>query len=97
MVAAAEATLVATNDADTKVEARESIKPFPIRRVRVRPAVPIPLIPATEATASTQAAVAASASPLAEPSESAQGSGPLSRFISRDEVGGGDAAFHRGQ
>jgi hypothetical protein len=38
-VAAVEATPVAPTDADTKVEAKESIKPFPIRRVRVRPAV----------------------------------------------------------
>jgi hypothetical protein len=75
-VAAAEATPVATNDADTKAEARESIKPFPIRRVRVRPPAHIPPIPATEATAPTQAAVVASASPLVEPSEGAQGSGP---------------------
>src|SRR5258705_12198284 len=37
LVAAAEATPVAPNDADTKAEARQSIKPFPIRRVRVRP------------------------------------------------------------
>jgi hypothetical protein len=75
-VAAAEATPAATNDADTKAEARESIKPFPIRRVRVRRAAPIPSIPATDATASTQAAVVASPSPLAEPSESVQGSRP---------------------
>jgi hypothetical protein len=75
LVAAAEATPAATNDADTKVEARESIKPFPIRRVRVRPAAHIPPIPATDATAPTQAGVVASASPLLEPSESAQGSG----------------------
>ena len=76
MVAAAEATPAATNDADTKAEARESIKPFPIRRVRVRPVVHNPPIPATDATAPTPAAVVASASPLAEPSESVQGSGP---------------------
>ena len=75
-VAAAEATPAAPNDADTKVEARESIKPFPIRRVRVRPAVRNPPVPATDATAPTPAAVVASASPLVEPSESAQGSGP---------------------
>jgi hypothetical protein len=76
LMAAAEAAPAATNDADTKVEAKESIKPFPIRRVRVRPAVPNPPIPATDATAPTQAGVVASASPLVEPSESAQGSGP---------------------
>jgi len=76
MVAAAEATPAATNDADTKAEATESIKPFPIRRVRVRPVVHNPPIPATDATAPTPAAVVASASPLAEPSESVQGSGP---------------------
>src|SRR5262249_56383086 len=35
LVAAAEATPAAPNDADTKVEAKESIKPFPMRRVRV--------------------------------------------------------------
>lgn len=75
LVAAAEATPAATNDADTKAEAKESIKPFPMRRVRVRPAVPNPPIPATDATAPTQAGVVASASPLVEPSESAQGSG----------------------
>ena len=46
LVAAAEATPAATNDADTKAEAKEAIKPFPIRRVRVRPAAPIPAIPA---------------------------------------------------
>jgi hypothetical protein len=74
LVAAAEATPAATND--TKAEARESIKPFPIRRVRVRPAVHNPPIPATDATAPTSAGVVASASPLVEPSESAQGSGP---------------------
>jgi hypothetical protein len=76
LVAAAEATPAATNDADTKAEARESIKPFPIRRVRVRPAVPNPPIPATDATAPTQAGVVASASPLVELPESARGSGP---------------------
>ncbi len=74
LVAAAEAT-PAANDADTKVEAKESIKPFPIRRVRVRPAVHNPPIPATDATAPTQPGVVASASPLVEPSEGAQGSG----------------------
>jgi hypothetical protein len=73
-VAAAEATPAPTNDADTKAEARESIKPFPIRRVRARPAVHIPPIPATEATAPTQAGIAASASRQVEPSERAQGS-----------------------
>ena len=56
VVAAAEATPAATNDADTKAEARESIKPFPIRRVRVRPVVHNPPIPATDATAPTPAA-----------------------------------------
>jgi hypothetical protein len=76
LVAAAEATPAAPNDADTKAEARQSIKPFPIRRVRVRPAVHNPPIPATDATAPTQAAVVASASPLLEPSQSAQGSEP---------------------
>ena len=45
LVAAAEATRAAPNDADTKAETKESIKPFPIRRVRVRPAVPNPPIP----------------------------------------------------
>jgi hypothetical protein len=75
LVAAAEATPAATNDADTKVEAKESIKPFPIRRVRVRAAAHIPPIPATDATAPTQAGVVASASPLVELPESAQGSG----------------------
>src|SRR4029450_6664685 len=71
LMAAAEAAPAATNDADTKVEAKESIKPFPIRRVRVRPAVPNPPIPATDATARTQSGGVASASPLVEPSESA--------------------------
>jgi hypothetical protein len=76
LAAAAEATPAATNDADTEAEARGPIKPFPIRRVRVRPAALIPAIPATDATAPTRAAVVASASPLVEPSENAQGSGP---------------------
>jgi hypothetical protein len=76
IVATAEATPAARNDADTKAEAREPIKPFPIRRVRVRPPAHIPPIPAAEATAPTPAPVAASASPLVEPLESAQGSGP---------------------
>lgn len=75
VVAAAEATPAATNDADTKAEARESIKPFPIRRVRVRPVVHNPPIPATDATAGTPAAVVASASPLVELPESATDSG----------------------
>ena len=75
-MAAVEATPVVPTDADTKVEAKESIKPFPIRRVRVRPAVPNPLSPAVDPTASTQAGVVAAASPPVEPSESAQGSGP---------------------
>ena len=75
LVAAAEATPAAPNEADTKVEAKESIKPFPIRRVRVRPAVHNPPIPAMDPTAGTPAGVVASASPLLEPSESAQGSG----------------------
>jgi hypothetical protein len=74
LAAAAEATPAATND--TKAEAKESIKPFPMRRVRVRPAVQNPPIPATDATAPTPAGVIASASPLAELPESAQGSGP---------------------
>jgi hypothetical protein len=74
-VAATEATPTAPNDADTKVEAKESIKPFPIRRVRVRPAVHNPISPAVDPTVATQAGVVASASPLVEP-ESAQGSGP---------------------
>jgi hypothetical protein len=74
-VAAAEATPAAPNDADTKVEAKESIKPFPIRRVRVRPAVRNPISPAVDPTVATQAGVVASALPLVEP-ESAQGSGP---------------------
>ena len=72
LVAAAEATPAAPNDADM---ARGSIKPFPIRRVRVRPAVHNPPIPATDATAPTPAGVVASASPLEELPESAQGSG----------------------
>jgi hypothetical protein len=76
LVAAAEATRAAPNDADTQAETKESIKPFPMRRVRVRPAVPNPPIPATNATAPTQAGLGASASLLGEPSESAQGSGP---------------------
>jgi hypothetical protein len=75
LVAAAEATPAATNDADTKAEAKESIKPFPIRRVRVRPAAHIPPIPATDSTAPTPTGVVASASPLVELPESAQGSG----------------------
>ena len=75
LVAAAEATPAAPNDADTKAEARESIKPFPIRRVRMRPVVRNPPIPATDATAPTPAAVVASASPLVELPESATGSG----------------------
>jgi hypothetical protein len=74
-VAATEATPTAPNDADTKVEAKESIKPFPIRRVRVRPAVHNPISPAVDPTVATQAGVVASASPLVEP-ESPQGSGP---------------------
>src|SRR5262249_1977550 len=37
LVAAAQATPAATNDANTKAEGKESIKPFPIRRVRARP------------------------------------------------------------
>jgi hypothetical protein len=73
LVAAAEATPTAPNDADTKAEARESIKPFPIRRVRVRPAAHIPPIPATDATA--PGGVAASASALVELPESAPRSG----------------------
>jgi len=76
LVAAVEAAPAAPNDADTKAEARESIKPFPIRRVRVRPAAHNPPIPATDATAPTQAGVVASPSPLVELPESAQGSGP---------------------
>jgi hypothetical protein len=72
-VAAPEATPAATSD--TKAEARESIKPFPMRRVRVRPAVHNPPVPATDATAPTPAAVVASASPLVELPESAQRSG----------------------
>ena len=76
LVAAAEATPAAPNDADTKVEAKESIKPFPIRRVRVRPAVPRPLSPAVDPATATQAGVVASASPPVEPSQSAQGSEP---------------------
>jgi hypothetical protein len=76
LVAAGEATPAATNDADTKAEARESIKPFPMRRVRVRPAVHIPPIPATGPTAGTPTGAVASASPLVEVPESAQGSGP---------------------
>ena len=75
-VAAAEATPVPPTDADTKVEAKESIKPFPIRRVRVRPAVHNPLSPAMDPTAATSAEVVASASPPVGPPESAQGSGP---------------------
>jgi hypothetical protein len=75
-VAAAEATLVAPTDADTKVEAKESIKPFPIRRVRVRPAVHNPFSAAVDPTAATQAGLDASALPPAEPSESAQGAEP---------------------
>jgi hypothetical protein len=75
-VAAAEATPVAPTDADTKVEAKEPIKPFPIRRVRVRPAVPSPLSPAVDPATATQAGVVASASPPVEPSQSAQGSEP---------------------
>jgi hypothetical protein len=75
-VAAAEATPVAPTDADTKVAAKESIKPFPIRRVRLRPAVPSPLSPAVDPATATQAGVVASASPPAEPSQSAQRSEP---------------------
>jgi hypothetical protein len=75
-VAAAEATPVAPTDADTKVEAKESIKPFPIRRVRVRPAVPNLRSPPVDPATATQAGVVASTSPPAEPSESAQGAGP---------------------
>ena len=71
-VAAVEVTPVAPTDADTKVEAKESIKPFPIRRVRV----PSPLSPAVDPATATQAGVVASASPPVEPSESAQGSEP---------------------
>ena len=77
LVAAAEATPAAPNDADTKAEAKESIKPFPIRRVCVRPAVHNPPIPATDATAPTPAGVVASASRLVGLPESAQGSGSL--------------------
>jgi len=54
LVAAGEARPAATNDANTKAEARESIKPYPIRRVRVRPA-----IPAVDSKATTQAGVVA--------------------------------------
>jgi hypothetical protein len=75
-VAAAEATPVAPTDADTKVEAKESIKPFPIRRVRVRPAVHNSLSLAVDPIAATQAGVVASASPLVGHSESAQASEP---------------------
>jgi hypothetical protein len=75
-VAAVEVTPVAPTDADTKVAAKESIKPFPLRRVRVRPAVPSPLSPAVDPATATQAGVVASASPPVEPSESAQGSEP---------------------
>jgi len=75
LVAAAEAAPAATNDADTKAEAKEFIKPFPIRRVRVRPATANPSLPALDPTAATQAGVVASTSPLVEPPESAQGSG----------------------
>ena len=96
-VAAAEATPVAPTDADTKVEAKESIKPFPIRRVRVRPAVPSPLSPAVDPTAATQAGVVASASPPAGAVGERTRLGTANRFISRDEVGGGAAAFHCGQ
>jgi hypothetical protein len=75
LVAAAEAKPAAANGADTKAEAGESIKPFPMRRVRVRPAALNPPIRATDATASTPAELVAAVSPLLEPSESAQGSG----------------------
>jgi hypothetical protein len=75
-VAAAEAAPVAATDADTKVEAKESIKPFPIRRVRVRPAVHNPPSPAVDPAVATQDGVVASALPPVEPPESAQGSGP---------------------
>jgi hypothetical protein len=75
-VAVAEATPVAPTDTDTKVEAKEPIKPFPTRRVRVRPAVHIPPSPAVDPTTATQAGVVASASPLVEPPESAPGSEP---------------------
>jgi hypothetical protein len=75
-VAAAEAAPVAPTDADTKVNAKESIKPFPIRRVRVRPSVHNPPSPAVDTTAATAAGVAASASPPVEPLESAQASQP---------------------
>jgi hypothetical protein len=95
LVAAAEATVAAPSDANIKAEARESIKPFPMRRVRVRPAVHIPPIPATDATAPTQAGVVASTSPLVELPESAQGSPAASSRATR--VGGGAADFHRGQ
>ncbi len=54
LAAAAEAPPAAPHDADTKAEARESIKPFPIRRVRVRPAVHNPPIPAREKIAHVQ-------------------------------------------
>jgi hypothetical protein len=73
---AAEAAPAAPNEADTKAEAKESIKPLPIRRVRVRPAVPNPPIAATDPTAPTPAGVVASASPLVESSESAHSSEP---------------------
>src|SRR3954447_20535183 len=47
-VAAAEATPAAPTDADTKVEAKESIKPFPTKRVRVlRPCISHPTRPST--------------------------------------------------
>jgi len=75
-VAVAGATPAAANDADREAEARESIKPYPIRRVRVRAATNNPSIPAVDPTAATQAGVVASASPPVEPPESAQGSEP---------------------
>ena len=75
LVTAAEATPAATNDANTKAEASGPIKPYPIRRVRVRPAAHSPPIPAVDPASATQAGVVASASRFVEPPESAQGSG----------------------
>src|SRR5207244_285568 len=89
LVAAAEATPAAPNDADTKAEARESIKPFPIRRVRVRPAAHNPPIPATDATAPRTGRSSRVTLTACGASGERTRLGTASRFISRDEVGGG--------
>jgi hypothetical protein len=96
-VAAAEATPVAPTDADTKVEAKESIKPFPIRRVRARPAVH----KLTQPGSGPHSGHTGRSSCVSLTAGGAFGErtslGTASRFISHDEVRGGAAAFYCGQ